>query len=277
MSTYNVHAGHNSNVPGASNLLDEVTENRKVRSKLISLLKSAGATVYDCTDDSGTTQSRNLANIVAKCNQHSADLDISIHLNAGGGTGVEVYYYEGNSDGKTYATKLSAAIAEYLGIRDRGAKSSTSLYVLRKTTNTAVLIECCFTDSETDYNLWNADYCAEAISETLTGARSTTETTTTATSATTTTSSKPSYTVGEVYTVVASDLIVRTGAGTNYSAVGYSGLTSDAQTKDTDKDGALNKGATVTCKGVVNNGDDIWMRIPSGYIAAYYNGNVYVE
>ena len=100
MGTYNVHAGHNRIVPGASKYLDEVTENRKVKDKVIELLKAAGHTVYDCTDDAGRTSGANLANIVAKCNKHTVDLDISIHLNAGGGTGTEVWYYSGSSTGK---------------------------------------------------------------------------------------------------------------------------------------------------------------------------------
>ena len=40
----------------------------------------------------------------------------------------------------------------------------------------------------------------------------------------------------------------------------------------------LRKGTRVTCQGVkeLSNGD-IWIKIPSGYIAAYYKGKVYVE
>lgn len=90
-------------------------------------------------------------------------------------------------------------------------------------------------------------------------------------------SSIPSYKVGSVYTVVASDLIVRKGAGKNYAAVGYNKLTSDAKSKDSDKDGALNKGARVTCKDLKTVNGDIWMKIPSGWIAAVYDGNVYVK
>lgn len=103
MAKYNVHAGHNSIVPGASKYLNEVTEDRKVKNKVIQLLKAAGHTVYDCTDASGKTSGANLANIVAKCNKHTVDLDISIHLNAGGGTGTEVFYYTGSSSGKKKA------------------------------------------------------------------------------------------------------------------------------------------------------------------------------
>lgn len=94
MGVYNVHGGHNFIVPGAKGLLDETAEDRKVTARVISALRSAGHTVYDCTDDSGRTQGQNLANIVAKCNAHPVDLNISNHLNAGGGTGVEVWCYD---------------------------------------------------------------------------------------------------------------------------------------------------------------------------------------
>ena len=169
MGVYNVHGGHNSIVPGTSYYLNEVTEDRKVKNKVISLLKSLGNTVYDCTDDAGRTQGQNLANIVAKCNAHNVDLDISIHLNAGGGTGVEVYYYSGDSVGAAKATAVSAAISEALGIRNRGAKPTTGLYVLSNTRATAILVECCFVDNTTDKNAWNVDKCATAIAEAVTG------------------------------------------------------------------------------------------------------------
>ena len=169
MAKYNVHAGHNSIVPGAGKYLDEVEEDRKVKNSVISLLKSAGNTVYDCTDDKGKTQGANLANIVAKCNAHSVDLDISIHLNAGGGTGVEVYYYTGDSTGQAKAAAVSAAISEALGIRNRGAKATTGLYVLSNTKATAILIECCFVDNKTDQAAWDVTKCAQAIVKGVTG------------------------------------------------------------------------------------------------------------
>lgn len=169
MAKYNVHGGHNSIVPGAAKYLNEVTEDRKVKNKIIELLKKEGHTVYDCTDDVGRTQQQNLSNIVAKCNKHSVTLDVSIHLNAGGGTGCEVFYYSGDSTGKSYASKISANISKALGIKNRGAKATTSLYVISNTKSTAVLVECCFVDSITDKNKWNADKCAKAIVEGILG------------------------------------------------------------------------------------------------------------
>ena len=169
MGTYNVHGGHNSIVPGANKYLNEVTEDRSVKDKLIGYLRASGHTVYDCTDDAGTTQSANLSNIVKKCNAHAVDLDISIHLNAGAGTGAEVWYYTGDNAGKAKAAAVSAAVAKALGIKDRGVKPSSDLYVLRNTKATAILVECCFVDSQTDAATWNADKCAKAIVEAVTG------------------------------------------------------------------------------------------------------------
>lgn len=169
MGTYNVHGGHNSIVPGANKYLNEVTEDRAVKDKVISYLRAAGHTAYDCTDDAGTTQSANLSNIVRKCNSHSVDLDISIHLNAGCGTGTEVWYYTGDNDGKAKSAEVSAAVAKALGIKDRGVKPSNDLYVLRNTKATAILVECCFVDNTTDAAAWNADKCARAIVEAVTG------------------------------------------------------------------------------------------------------------
>lgn len=167
MSKYNVHSGHNKIVPGASGYLNEVTENRKVKNLLISYLKSMGHTVYDCTDDAGKTQSKNLSNIVAKCNQHDVELDISIHLNAGGGTGTEVIYV--SSAGKTYAEKVSKAVSSSLKVANRGAKKRTDLYILNHTKSVAILIECCFVDSKEDKGKWDAKVCAKAIAEAVTG------------------------------------------------------------------------------------------------------------
>lgn len=40
---------------------------------------------------------------------------------------------------------------------------------------------------------------------------------------------------------------------------------------------ALAFGTQVTCQAIKNVGSDIWILVPSGWIAAYYDGNVYVK
>lgn len=163
MAVYNVHGGHSTLCRGASGYLDEVNEDRKVKNKVIELLRNEGHTVYDCTDDNGTTQNQNLRSIVSKCNAHSVTLDVSIHLNAGGGTGVEVENYDSRT--KAISDRICSNISSALGIRNRGTKYMPQLYVLSNTKSLALLVECCFVDNATDYNAWNADKCAKAIVE----------------------------------------------------------------------------------------------------------------
>lgn len=165
----NVHGGHSLKCRGASGLLDEVNEDRKVKNKVIELLRANGHTVYDCTDDNGKDQNSNLKAIVNKCNDHKVDLDVSIHLNAGGGTGTEVYIYSDSSKAKPYAEKIANNISNALGIRNRGVKAHANLYVLRKAKAPALLVECCFVDSATDREHWNVEKCAKAIVEGIAG------------------------------------------------------------------------------------------------------------
>ncbi len=167
MSVYNVHGGHSLVCRGASGYLDEVNEDRKVKNKVIALLEAEGHTVYDCTDNDSRTQGGNLSNIVKECNKHYVNLDISIHLNAGGGTGCEVENYDSRT--KAVSDRICANISAALGIRNRGTKYMPGLYVLRKTKSLAILVECCFVDNQTDYAAWDADKCAKAIAEGILG------------------------------------------------------------------------------------------------------------
>ena len=275
MGVYNVHGGHNFIVPGAKGLLDETTEDRKVTARVISALRNAGHTVYDCTDDSGRTQGQNLANIVAKCNAHPVDLNISNHLNAGGGTGVEVWCY--NEKTKDIAAAICASVSTALGIQNRGVKYSKNLYVLRKTAGSAILVECCFVDNQNDASHWNADKCGDAIASAIAG--KTVAGTTSAGSAPAPTPtpapSGPSYRTGTVYTLLADHLRVRTGPGTGYATKSRKQLTVNAR-EHAYSNGTLKKGTRVTCKDVRKVGSDIWIKIPSGWIAAYYGGKKYV-
>lgn len=175
----NVHAGHNPDgkvACGAVGIIRESSEARRVKHEVISQLKQLGHIVYDCTCENGTSQADVLTKIVTACNLHSADLDVSIHFNAGAGdtdgnektTGVEAYIYNMTSKAKKYAEKICNAIAE-LGFRNRGVKNSTSLYFLRKTKAPALLIECCFVDDKDDVELYDYKSMADAIVYGITG------------------------------------------------------------------------------------------------------------
>lgn len=84
------------------------------------------------------------------------------------------------------------------------------------------------------------------------------------------------YQVGKVYTVTAGALNVRTGAGVKYRKKSKAELTADGR-KHATPDGALKHGTKVTCKAVKNVAGNVWLEIPSGWIAARYKNNIYVE
>ena len=169
MATYNVHAGHNFKVPGASGIFSETEEDRKVKDAVISKLRQLGNTVYDCTDNDGVTQSQNLTNIVRNCNAHNVDLDISIHFNAsdGNGHGTEVYLY-GNGKHREAGERIVNEISK-LGFRNRGIKDGSRLYVVTNTNALALLIECCFCDNAEDARIYNDEAMAAAIVRGITG------------------------------------------------------------------------------------------------------------
>lgn len=172
MGTYNVHAGHcpqGKGASGAVGILQESVEDRAVKNEVIRLLRAEGHTVYDCTCDENTTKQGCLNKIVAKCNQHSVDLDISLHLNSGrndyggdGSTGgVEVWNYDTGT--QEISDRICEAIATELGIHNRRTKYDKDLFVLANTKSKALLVECCFVDDADDAEVWDAKRCAKAI------------------------------------------------------------------------------------------------------------------
>jgi len=112
------------------------------------------------SDYIGRTVNENLYNIAQNINRvaNSSNINISHHFNAfnGKATGVEVWYFLGDEKGRQIATKLSAEISKALGLPNRGAKATTSLYVIRNTNGTSILIEWAFIDNPNDMKQWNS-------------------------------------------------------------------------------------------------------------------------
>lgn len=192
---FNSHAGHNPDGKvgcGAIGLIKESTENRRVNAELIRQLRALNHTVYDCTVDDGTSSSNVLSKIVAKCNAHAVDWDISIHFNSGAAdnsgnnktTGIEVLIYNLNDTATKNKANAICNELSALGFKNRGVKQRQDLYVLRKTNAKAMLIECCFVDDADDVRLYQSlgvTRFAAAIVKGLTGQvlqESTTATTT---------------------------------------------------------------------------------------------------
>lgn len=155
---------------GAVGLLNESKENRQVGDKVIQKLRALGHTVIDCSCNSASSVNEQLAVIVEKANSQKLDLFLSLHLNAGGGTGAEVYTTN-TSGAKQEAKKLIDTYCNRTGFRNRGHKFS-EFYVLRHTNAPAMLLEMCFVDTEDDFKKWNnlgGETIANVIIEGITG------------------------------------------------------------------------------------------------------------
>ena len=97
----------------------------------------------------------------------------------------------------------------------------------------------------------------------------------TSTKTTKTSTKVPSYSKGKTYTVVVDCLNVRLGPGVKYAVKKKPQLTKDGQ-KHANSKGQLMKGTRVTCQQVSKNNGNVWMKIPSGWVCAYYQGKKYI-
>ena len=85
------------------------------------------------------------------------------------------------------------------------------------------------------------------------------------------------YIIGNVYTTQV-DLNVRYGASILYGVKRYNELTADGKKHAYIQDAAvLKRGTRVTCLDIIIENENIWFKIPSGYVAAKYNGREYIK
>ncbi len=149
-----ISSGHSKIVRGASGVLDEVNEARRVVEHVADELSSMGIEVMIFHDDTSKTQSENLETIVAFHNEQERDLDVSIHFNAyietTAAMGTECLYLSQAELAKQVANAIAS-----VGFKNRGAKKRTDLYVLNKTEMPCILIEVCFVDSQADADLYH--------------------------------------------------------------------------------------------------------------------------
>ena len=153
-----------------SDVINEVTEARRVVDRVYEIVKASGKACYKY-HDTASSSSQNLANIVNFHNKYSDGIDVSVHFNANVHTnsprGVEVCYYSSS----TVASSVSKAISDASGLKNRGAKQRTGLYFLKCTNKPSILIEVCFGDSTEDCQIYRnkfEDIC-QAIAKTLIG------------------------------------------------------------------------------------------------------------
>lgn len=167
-----VRGGHTEKATGASALIDELTEDRKVKDAVIKYLIELGYEVLDVTPPVNYTSnsSTDLAYGVNKANEWGADLFISIHFNKAydsynGALGSEVCVYSEHEIAQRVVDGL-----ESLGFKNRGQKVRNNLYELKYTKMKAVIVETCFVEATEDVDLYNelgADTIGKVIAESI--------------------------------------------------------------------------------------------------------------
>lgn len=151
-----VRGGHCPKVPGARGIIDELTEDRKVKEAVVKYLKQLNHDVLDVTPpNSISTSSEDLYYGVNKANNWGADLFVSIHFNKAynyynGAIGSEVCVYS-NFD---IAQRVINALGN-LGFKNRGQKIRVALYELRRTAMKSMIVEVCFVEATKDVELYN--------------------------------------------------------------------------------------------------------------------------
>jgi len=144
-----IDPGHGGSDPGAvANGLKEKNLTLAIAKECAKVLRAAGEQVK--MSRTGDTY----PSLSARCqaaNSWGADLFVSVHINAGGGTGFESYIYNGGVSAKTKRLQdaVHETIAAGCGLKDRGQKRA-NYQVLRDTVMPAVLTENGFIDNKND-------------------------------------------------------------------------------------------------------------------------------
>lgn len=170
---YSIHAGHNPDglvASGAAGYMKESVENRKIVNYIMShVAEKEEGDICDVTVNDGKSQNDILQRLCQRMNSVMSEINISIHLNAGCGTGVECWTYGESDEAGRLAKKICGNISA-LGFRNRGVKQSKNLYILRHTVQPTIIVEVCFVDTERDYETYmqiGYEKVAEAIMEAL--------------------------------------------------------------------------------------------------------------
>lgn len=171
-----VRGGHNFLATGSSALIDETTEDRKVKDSVIKYLRELGNDVLDVTPGNMDSDS-DLAYGVNKANNWGAELFISIHFNKAynsynGAIGTETWVYSKRDNIKQdeeIALRIVNAIAG-LGFKNRGVKERIDLYELKSTKMASIIVEVCFVEATEDVALYKRlgpDAIGKAIAEAI--------------------------------------------------------------------------------------------------------------
>lgn len=162
--------GHGGGQPGATG--NETTEHIVVSNLLhdvVNVLRQPSYVNLDWLQAVDTPNVHEWDDMASMLNNSRHDLGVTFHLNAAGGRGAEVYVAAGGN--YAAATKYCNAIAEALGIPNRGVKNGQDYRVgsiARSFGDDMLLVEICFIDNTEDMQAFNTnrDKLVQALAKT---------------------------------------------------------------------------------------------------------------
>ena len=149
-----IDAGHNFsgfNTGAVANGMREQDITFSVSAHLVRLLAQEGVTVKLSRPTLETNLGHDNASAVnirpQMANDWGADYFISIHVNAGGGTGAETLF--GREDSRKFAQTMQDIYSAEMGLRNRRIWLREDIAVVRQTKMPAILLETAFIDAPT--------------------------------------------------------------------------------------------------------------------------------
>lgn len=151
-----IDPGHGGSDPGAvGNGLREKDITLAIALAVARLLRAAGQTVIM------TRETDRFIDLTPE-RAPTADISVSIHVNAGGGQGLETWVSMFNEpeESRRLGQAIQSAVLKQIPFKDRGLKTKANstgnadyLYMIRKPLAVSVLVECGFIDSAVDVGI----------------------------------------------------------------------------------------------------------------------------
>lgn len=145
-SIYFSQSAQEKNV-GVNGYTNEEREMGLIADIAVPMLQYIGFTVWR------NDPTKTLTEIIADSKAKRPDIHFALHSNASGGTGgtgAEIYYYEGSAKGKELAVAVYGEISALTPMKDRGVFVNTTFAELRSTNAPAALLEVAFHDNPVD-------------------------------------------------------------------------------------------------------------------------------
>ncbi|MGD6876154.1 N-acetylmuramoyl-L-alanine amidase [Bacillus infantis] len=145
-----IDPGHGGTDPGAvGNSLQEKNLTLQIGTRIKNILTAEYDNVSILMSRTGD-QSLTLTQRTNAANSWGAYFLLSVHINAGGGTGYEDYVYPGvGAPTTTYQSNIHAEVMKLVDFNDRGKKSA-NFHMLRESNMPAILTENGFIDNAND-------------------------------------------------------------------------------------------------------------------------------